>query len=163
MKKLVSLLICVMLLTTLCSAAIADPLTTEPVTFKIAIGRQVLDLSDNFNEKLAAQNAEADTGIHIEWVELITDSSTERVNLMLASGDMPDAFVATLTEAQVSKNLSQFVVLNDMIEQYAPNIKAQYDAVEGLWDKVTMTDGNIYTLATGAYTNPENWAGAYRS
>lgn len=159
MKKLVSLILGVVLLAASCSFAIAEPLTTEPVTFKIAIGRQVLDLSDNFNEKLAAKNAEADTGIHIDWVELITDSSTERINLMLASGDMPDAFIATLDESQVSKNLSQFVVLNDLIADNAPNIKAQYDSLPGMWDKVTMTDGNIYTLATGAYTNPENWAG----
>ena len=159
MKKWMSLLLCCLMLASSCACALAEPLTEEPVTFRIAIGRQVLDLSDNFNEKLAAQLAEADTNIHADWVELIIDSSTERVNLMLASGDMPDAFISVLSEQQVLKNASQFVPLNDLIETYAPHIKAQYDAVEGMWDKVTMTDGNIYTLATGSYTNPENWAG----
>lgn len=159
MKKWISLLLCALLLASTGAAALAEPLTEEPVTFRIAIRRQVLDLSDNFNEKLAAQLAEADTNIHIDWMELVSDSTTERVNLMLASGDTPDAFVAVLTEQQVLKNTSQFVPLNDLIEQYAPNIKAQYDKVDGMWDKVTATDGNIYTLVTGAYTNPENWAG----
>lgn len=161
MKSLLCAVICctILLFAFPTELAESESLTDEPVTFDVAIARQVLDLSDSFDEKAAVRNAEADTGIHIEWIELIRDSFTQRVNLMLASGDMPDAFIATLDESQVVNNLSQFAVLNDMIEQYAPNVKAQYDSIEGMWDKVRMADGNIYTLMTGIYTNPENWAG----
>lgn len=157
MKKWISLFLTAMMLLGGGLALAEAPLTEEPVTFKIVVGRQVLDLSDNYNEKLAAKNAEERTNIHIDWVEL-TDAE-ERVNLMLASGDLPDAFLCSLKEQQLLKNVSQFVPLNDLIEEYAPNVKAQYDSQPDLWDKVTMTDGNIYSLAINNYTNYDNWAG----
>ena len=33
-----------------------------------------------------------DTGIPIKWVEIPSDGSTEKINLMLNSGDYPDVF-----------------------------------------------------------------------
>lgn len=132
------------------------PVVNEKETFEIYTYRQVLDLSDSYNDKIAEITAEERTNIHINWIE--STNTTEQVNLMLASGEMPDAFMASLSETQVLANKSRFVPLQDLIEQYAPNIKAMYDEYD-LWDVARCDDGNIYTILTAEMNYYEATAG----
>lgn len=131
------------------------PIVNETETFRIYAGRQVLDLSKSYNDKIASQLSEEETNIHIEWIE--STDPTEQVNLMLASGDLPDAFMGSINEAQLLKNVERFIPLQDLIAEYAPNIQAGYDKYD-LWPGQTMGDGNVYSLATSVYTGYDNWA-----
>ncbi len=155
MKKLFSLLISLALLTALLPSFAADE---EAPTFTIATVRHTLDKGEGMDSKYAVQKAFEKTGIKINWVEYESGTELERTNITLASGDLPDAFLGILNEDIVTKNLDSFVPLNDLIDENAPNIKAQYDKYSKLWDMVTMADGNIYTLAVGDYSNPDNQA-----
>lgn len=132
------------------------PIVKEKETFSIYTERQVLDLSETNNDKLAEKMAEESTNIHIDWIE--TTNSAEQVNLMLASGEMPDAFLACLSESQVLANTNRFIPLEGLIEQYAPNVKAMYDEYD-LWDVARASDGHIYTLLTAEMSYYESTAG----
>ena len=90
---------------------------------------------------------------NIDFVfELIpTESSGEKLGLMLNSGDYPDMFWNTgMTDAMVSRfgvDEGMFLPLNDLIEEHGNFFKKYvmdtYPATEGI---MTQLDGNIYSL-----------------
>ena len=73
---------------------------------------------------------EEKTNIKINWEVMIAADSAEKVNLMLASGDMPDAFYGgvSLTNEKITLNSERFRPLEDLIEAYAPNIQKMMNA-----------------------------------
>lgn len=87
--------------------------------------------------------------ISFAWKTTPGSAYSDKKQLALASGDYP----AVILDAAVSKpdqikygQLGAFLPLNDLIEQYAPNIKQAFENVEGLEDAATAPDGNIYAL-----------------
>ncbi len=124
------------------------PIVKEQETYKIAVMRHTLCKADSFNDKIAWQQAEADTNIHIEWIEVVSGTEGEKVPIMLAS-DLPDAFLNLLGESHVAKNMTQLVALNDLLEKYAPNIVEQYATIPNMDEMMKFPDGNQYTLAVG--------------
>ncbi|MEG0768000.1 MAG: hypothetical protein RR482_09810, partial [Clostridia bacterium] len=154
MKRFLTLL----LLAALLVPAFPTYAGTEMPTFTIAIGRHTLDKSDGMASKFAAKHAEETTGIHIEWIEMESGTEAERTNIMIASGDLPDAFLSLLSESILTKNFDSFLPLNDLIATNAPHIQEQYDRHPELWDMLTMTNGNLYTLATSWMVSPDNQA-----
>lgn len=155
MKKIVSLLIAVMLLVSAYAMAYELPLTTEPVTLKIAVGQHSSDAVQDFNTKYAIKEACEATGVTIEWIPIL-EGSTEQVSVMLA-GNLPDVFIGLLNDTQIDQNTSLFVQIEDMIEENCPNILATYeDAVDGWKNFLTYPDGHIYGLMgnyLAAYNN----------
>ena len=154
MKKLVSLLLVLSMVLTLFSlSAVAE--TQE---FTIAVYRKEgLDKSSGTATKAGAVNAEATTGIKINYYEIDDSAVTEKVNIMLASGDLPDAFVHVASQTQIVSNLPQFVALNEYLtEENAPHLMAMFEQYPELLDMLTQPDGNIYTLPIGDYSNPDN-------
>jgi putative aldouronate transport system substrate-binding protein len=81
-----------------------------------------------------------------------TDASEKR-NLALASGDYPDLFmlipwVDQFSQIDLLKYGQQGVILplNDLIDQYAPNIKAALEAHPALRAFATAPDGTIWGM-----------------
>lgn len=148
MKRFVSLFLALVMVLSM-SAALAEvtyPLTTEPVTITIAVAQHDSDVVEDFNTKYAIKQAEEVTGVHIEWIPLIEGNTTERVATMLA-GDLPDVFLGLLNDSAIAQNPSLFVPVEDMIEEYCPNIYATYEeSVDGWRTFLTYPDGHIYGL-----------------
>lgn len=74
----------------------------------------------------------------------------EQKNLAFSTGELPDMFVTlgALTGLDVANYSAQGLLLplNDLIDQYAPNIKALLDENPDVVKSLTMPDGNIYAL-----------------
>jgi putative aldouronate transport system substrate-binding protein len=104
------------------------PIVKDKETFKIAVVKHTLDKTNNWNEKEIFKMAEEATNIHIEWIEMTSGTEAEKIPIMLAT-DLPDVFLRSLGEAHVTKNMSQLVVLNDLLDKYAPNVVSQYETV----------------------------------
>ena len=98
-------------------------------TYKIAVFRHTLCKADSFNDKIAWQQAEEDTNIHIEWIEVVFRYGRGKGSPIMLASDLPDAFLGLLNESHVAKNMSQLVVLNDLLDKYAPNVVEQYAQV----------------------------------
>lgn len=89
------------------------------------------------------------TGIKIE-IQQPTGDPEEKLNLMLTSGDLPDIILMDRRSSIVSRYISggALVPLNDLIDQYGPDIKEMYGDV---LEKSRFTDGKNYYL--------NNWYG----
>lgn len=91
------------------------------------------------------------------WQINPSDGAQEKRQISLASGDYPDAYLLThyidqFSQADLLKYGKQGVLipLNDLIDKYAPNIKAAMEKNSDLRTLNTTPDGNIYGLV--AYT-----------
>src|SRR5699024_6196106 len=70
-------------------------------------------------------------------------------HLALGSGELPDAFfLAQLTNSDLLKYGDQgmFIPLNDLIDEYAPNLTALMDEDPSIRKAITFPDGNIYSM-----------------
>ena len=148
-RKLSWLLVLTMLLAVPALAETADPnalpIVTEPLTLTIAVNRHASDASANFNEKAFAIQAEEETGIHIEWIE-ISNNASEQLAVLLA-GEHPDAYMGVLTDDMVVQNTDLFLPLNDLMAEYCPNVLETYAQIDGWEQYLTYPDGNIYGMA----------------
>lgn len=95
--------------------------------------------------------------IKFKWEINPSDGAKEKRQISLASGDYPDAYLLThyidqFSQADLLKYGKQGVLipLNDLIDKYAPNIKAAMEKNDNLRTLNTAPDGNIYGLV--AYT-----------
>jgi putative aldouronate transport system substrate-binding protein len=124
------------------------PLIDEPITLKI-VAQKAGPLTPNFDEMVLMQWAEQQTNVKIEWTNIANADYQERKNLILASGDLPDAFWNTgfndfdiITYGQSGV----LIPLEDLIEQHAPNLKKIFEQRPEVKQAVTAPDGHIYTL-----------------
>ena len=153
MKKFLSLILAVSLV--LCALALPAMAASDEIT--IVARQHALDKSDGIATKAGPMHAEETTGVKINWYPVDDASIAEKVNIMLASGDLPDAFLSTLNEDQVVNNAPLFVPLNEYLtEENAPNLTKMFAAYPELLDMITQVDGNIYTLPIGDFSNPDN-------
>jgi putative aldouronate transport system substrate-binding protein len=121
------------------------PIVDETVTFDFWAASSAEDP----NQFPLLQQAEEKTNVHINWTTIPSDAVKERLNLMWASGDYPDALTAgaadsTNVDPAVVQNYgSQGIILtlNDLIEEHMPNL--QNFGGEYL-PNITYPDGNIY-------------------
>ncbi|MBB3111726.1 putative aldouronate transport system substrate-binding protein [Paenibacillus phyllosphaerae] len=128
--------------------------SSEPVPVKVfSIQETNIDLPTN---KFTAF-IEEKFNLKIDWELNPSDGAKEKRQISLASGDYPDAYILPqyidqFSQADVLKYGKQGVLvpLNDLIDQYAPNIKAAMEAHPDLKAYSTAPDGNIYGLI--AYT-----------
>lgn len=144
---LAGVLALVMLLS--CTAALA----AEDYTFPLVDEKLTLTAFTPFSPHMTDPSTnrmnltyEEKTNVHIEWTqsqEYVTD-----LNLMLASDEDVDLWLCPLSTDQVNLMVEagRLMPLNDLIEQYAPNISRILEERPDLKANLTATDGNIYTL-----------------
>jgi len=122
----------------------------EPVTITIFMKQQsdVVDLKDNliYQELLKATN------IDINLITVPGEEATEKLNLLMASGEYPDVIMGVeLTSQDLEKYGVEeqiLIPLNDLIDQYCPNITEQLQAHPNWIEDMTSSDGNIYGIPT---------------
>lgn len=127
------------------------PLVTKPTTIKIFTGWGKTDINKNWN----TIDYEAKTGVHIDWQIVTSGDSREKRALVLASGDLPDAFVGgydnftTADEMQYGSSGS-LIPLNKLIDTDSIYVKKILSNNELATKLITLADGNIYSLPTFA-------------
>ncbi len=101
------------------------------------------------------KEASALTGISLKndtvGANMRTDENsgkTEALNLMLASGNIPDIVGSSRLKDFVNQYGPEgaFVPLNDLIEEHAPNIKAFLDERPEVRSAISAADGNMYYI-----------------
>ncbi|MBP2075964.1 extracellular solute-binding protein [Oceanobacillus polygoni] len=120
----------------------------EKVTLKIMTESSPLAPVDP-NEKSIFQRLEEETNVHIEWRNFTGATFGEKRNLAMTSGDMPDAIMnAGYSDYELLKLAKDGAVipLNDLIEDYMPNLKAVLEEAPEYRDMMTAPDGNIYAF-----------------
>lgn len=126
------------------------PIVNDSIKLLILAGAAPTSNSDWNNVRLFNEYEQM-TNMDIEWQMVPTDGLKERVNLVMASRDYPDAFhTARFTAAELLKygQEGSFIRLNELIDQHAPNFKKLLDENPALKKGITMPDGNIYSFPT---------------
>ena len=103
----------------------------------------------DWNDVLVFKEYEKMTNMDIEWQMITPEAMKEKKNLIMTSGDYPDAFhsVGLSTNDLITYGgQGIFIPLNDLIDKYAPNFKKLLDQYPEIKRGLTMPDGKIYSF-----------------
>jgi putative aldouronate transport system substrate-binding protein len=127
---------------------IAEPLTAEPVTFRVFMVRsdEVTDYDDNaFTRWL-----EEKTNVHVQWDLVPEEDAQSKLNVMLASGDIPDIIFPggsiNLSQLLLYGSQGIFLSLNDLIAENASRATKLMEVQPVVREVITSPDGNIYAM-----------------
>ena len=121
------------------------PIVDSPKEFTIFLNFNNMPFDSNWKvwKKLAA-----DTNVSFKSVISQSNSNeTEAYNLMLSSGNLADVigYVSTADLESLGRD-GGLIPLNDLIDEYAPNIKKMMEDDPKFAQYATSTDGNIYFI-----------------
>lgn len=103
----------------------------------------------DLNENTLTPWIQEKTNVKINFEEIPDTEWDTKVNLLIASDELPDAFIyGSFSAAELADYGSQgvFLALNDIIEEHGHYVKQVFDQQEALPGAYTALDGNIYTL-----------------
>lgn len=93
------------------------------------------------SETVIGKELQKQTGV--DWkLEYVVGDSATKAGVMIASGDYPDV-ISSSGEMAKLMDAGAYIPLDDLIEEYGPNIKRVYGPY---FDKMRQEDGKIYTL-----------------
>lgn len=105
---------------------------------------------ENYSTNEYTKWAEEQTNIHVNWQTIPEQGAREKMNIILAGGEYPDAFLGcgidSNQEVQFGANEKVFIPLNDLIKKYGTNLNKALDELPGSRGLITNPDGNIYSL-----------------
>ncbi|MBO5146309.1 MAG: extracellular solute-binding protein [Lachnospiraceae bacterium] len=92
--------------------------------------------------------AAKETGININWDTILNADWADRKAVLLAGGDLPDAFMGSIcfSETDILTNVGTFIALDDYIDEYMPNFKKIMESDPTMKALATSADGHIYGL-----------------
>lgn len=120
--------------------------TMEPVTIKgLAPFTASGDAPEiqTWNDQVLWKEVPKKTGVTVEW-EHVTGDYAAQLGLVMASGDLPDIMQVTPVLAGQYGVQGALVPLQDLITEYAPNLKKILDENPAIRGQITSPDGNIY-------------------
>lgn len=124
------------------------PIVDEPIKLDI-MTKRAPTTADDFNDVLIWNEYEEMTNIEVDWEMWASEGLEEKRNLAFNSGDYGDVFYsANIPDSDLLKYGDQGVLieLNDLIDEYAPNLKQLFEENPGVEEGLTFPDGNIYSL-----------------
>lgn len=134
------------------------PIVNQPIQYNFA---GVTIRNKNYNEMEYFDELEKNTNVMIDWNMSTTDGWSEKKSLLFASNELPDAFYGQniLMDIDIIKYGTQGILipLNDLIDQYAPNLKVILEENPEYKKQITAPDGNIYALPTINELNPSTY------
>lgn len=152
MKKSISILLLSLLLLSLAAISISAEEAEEPVTITVfSLQGPTRDLATNKFSLLLEEKF----NVKFDWQIVPWDpiAAKEARQLSLASGDYPDLYILdadidtfTLSELQRYGGQGVLLPLNDLIDEYAPNVKANLDKYPYYAANAYAPDGNIYGI-----------------
>lgn len=86
------------------------------------------------------------TNIKFNWELAPSTNHQEKFNLVMASGELPDVMIYNRADLLKYAEQGAFEPLNDLIDQFAPNLKKKLNENELVLKTVTYSDGNIYVI-----------------
>lgn len=124
------------------------PIVDEPITLSI-MGRKDAGAPD-WSELEIFQRLSEITNINFEFEVYDSETWTEQKNIALVGGEYGDIILRddanAITDEETYGPQGIFIDLTDLIDQYAPNIKAMMEENPDVKAAMTSMDGKIYGL-----------------
>ncbi len=129
------------------SAAGEFPIVSEPITIQAFLcpTSMVRDYKDNEFTRWVEEL----TNINLEFDIPPMSDAQQKLNLMLASGDLPEVIIGCnirLDQMEILAEQGLVLPLNDYIEEYGTEFKKVYEEYPQVEDLITLLDGQIYGL-----------------
>ncbi len=125
------------------------PIVSELTDLEVLIVQLSYKLTD-VTTNTFTQELEAKTNIHLNMNVVPSDSYNEKLNLLLASNDYPEAIMSGgFNNADLVKYGSTegiLIPLNDLIDKYCVNIQDRWAENPQFKTQMTAPDGNIYGI-----------------
>lgn len=136
-------------------AASIYPLVTEPKTLTLwsnGTKEMLSQLGGEYDNQTCFKKAEEITGVHIEITEVSMEQSSDKFNLMAASGDYCDMIrgVNTLYSGGLTAAYNDDVIIpiQDYLEQYAPDFYAYINQSDDYLRLAKTDEGDILDFKT---------------
>ncbi|WP_168120236.1 extracellular solute-binding protein [Paenibacillus sp. HB172176] len=104
----------------------------------------------DYGESLFYKELEKRTNVSVDFIHPAVGTESEQFNLMIASGKLPDVIESNFTSypGGPEKAIADKVIipLNDVIEQYAPNLKEFLDEHPDMLKEISTDNGTIYAF-----------------
>ena len=139
MKKQWALLLTATLLTGMCSVCHAE----EKVKLTGLFVAHPLTKSVEEMQWLA--EIEEDAGVEVEWEQIYTDWNQLK-STRLSSGNIPDIMINATSDSDYTTYSGLFMELTDLVDEYAPNVKAMFEEEPDTLALARTADGEIYGL-----------------
>ncbi len=164
MKRIIAVVLALCLAFTMSATAFAAEDATQ-TEFEIMGGMSAL--SPGYDDNVVLNQLQDNLGIHITW-DTMSDSLAEQVNIRIAGGDYPDAFMGVgfsnydlmrYGEDETFIDLTPYITPEIM-----PNLSAILEEHPGIRSAITMSDGKIYGLpaaeqmGTAGIGKPEDYS-----
>ncbi len=124
------------------------PIVNEQITLTV-YGQRDQNQTE-WKNMLVMQEYEKMTNIHMDFQEVPADGFAENKQLLFASNELPDVFLrSAINQNEVSTygvGSGQLMILDDLIEEYAPNLKKIFDENPAMRTACMAADGHIYTI-----------------
>ncbi|WP_413466013.1 ABC transporter substrate-binding protein [Metabacillus litoralis] len=123
------------------------PIVEKEVTLNFVSPKQ--PLAPDYSEMVIFDRLQEATNVSIEWNNIPSEGYQEKKNLLLASGDLPDAFYASgFTDVDLVQHGQNgtIIPLEDLIEKYMPNLTKLFEQRPELKQMISAPDGHIYSL-----------------
>jgi len=114
-----------------------------PMNAKISVS------ASNFGDLPVAKELAERTGVKVEYIHPSLTNATEKFNMMIASGELPDIITYNWESypGGPAKAIEDGIILplNDLIDAYAPNLKAFYEENPELAAECRTANGDYYS------------------
>ncbi len=127
------------------------PIVDEKVSIDVWTMYGAVEHDGNYEDAAFTAWFEDLTNVHMNFVEIVeSQAATERLNLLLASGDLPDTFMNQhmMTGQEVFTNgiFGNFIPVDDLIENWMPALNATLEEYPEYAAQLVMPDGNRYSF-----------------
>lgn len=123
------------------------PIVEEEIDLRFFARRS--PVNSPYQDMRMFQEYEEMTNMNIEWDDVPQDGFAERKNLEFSSGELPDVFYKSdisQLEAVEYGSSGILIPLEELLEEYAPNLTALYEEYPEIKASITAPDGHIYAL-----------------
>lgn len=129
----------------------------EVLTYTIATVRWTDSWPVDFLESGYMKELEEKHGIKINWQVYYNSDWSEQKSLLLASGDLPDAFFGSicLKDTDLAQNKPYFLELTGLINENMPNLTAVFEKEPELLARAKDRNGEIYSLVKKLPLRPQ--------
>ncbi|WP_217587525.1 extracellular solute-binding protein [Lentibacillus saliphilus] len=125
------------------------PIVEESLDLEFFANKPAQNEDNDWNDILVWNHYRDMTNVNVNWDLISPDALDEKRNLALGGGELPDAFfLSSLPNTDLLRYGQQdiFLPLNDLIDEYAPNLSKLMEEDPSIKKAITFPDGNIYSM-----------------
>ncbi len=120
------------------------PITDEDITLKIWVKNNSQSYAPDYENYEVVKELEKRTGINLEFIHPV-GAAKEQLNIMIASGDLPDIIVYYFQDTAAKKAAADgtYLILDEYVDKFAPNFKKKIAEKEEYQNGIKALGDNL--------------------